>query len=113
METGGRKIKDVTSSSGNITLQEDKVSSNGNSEAQGHKIHKRSPLKPPLIPPWFPFMYKNCALAYKAGSVLPKKILPVLGLAGPIGSIKVGKIAWPILKKSFLGVICPNLAALG
>ena len=95
IETGDRKIKEEASSSADNILQEDKVASNGNSEAWGHEIRKRSP-----VTPFFPLAYKFCALQSKSGAILLKKI------GGPLG-IAYSSVALT----AFLAKICPLWAS--
>ena len=95
IETGDREIKEEASSSADNILQEDKVASNGNSEARGHEIRKRSP-----VTPFFPLVYKFCALQSKSGAILLKKI------GGPLG-IAYSSVALT----AFLAKICPLWAS--
>ena len=103
---GGREIKEVVASNnGDNILQEHKVASNGNSEARGHEIRKRSPL-----PPWAPLVYGVCALGTKTGNKIGSKIS--VKLFGPLGKALL-PVVLPTVGKLNLAVTCPKLSLAG
>ena len=76
-----------------------------NGIAMGHEIRKRSP-----VTPWFPLLYKSCALGTKIG-------LPIGGIAStklPLGlGIPVLPAVIPAVGKFMLAGFCPKLSLAG
>ena len=76
-----------------------------NGNAMGHEIRKRSP-----ITPWFPALYKSCALGTKIG-------IPIGGKVGTILTAGLGAVTLPAVipavGKFMLAGFCPLLSLAG